>query len=68
VLMLARYAGLRGQTIVVVNWKKYQPHPLTGMCIRNLDSQKNTKRTSSRYCPSFKSTLPASRSAPRTAR
>ena len=29
-LMLARYAGLRGQTIVVVNWKQYHAAPLTG--------------------------------------
>jgi integrase len=33
-MMLARYAGLRSQTIVVVTWKQYQPHPLTGMCFR----------------------------------
>jgi hypothetical protein len=31
-LMLARYAGLRGQTIVVVGWKQYRDHPLTGKC------------------------------------
>jgi integrase len=33
-LMLARYAGLRGQTIVVVNWKQYRDHPKTGKCFR----------------------------------
>ena len=33
-LMLARYAGLRGQTIVEVTWKHYQPHDLTGKCFR----------------------------------
>lgn len=42
-LMLARYAGLRGQTIVVANWKQYQPHPLTGMCIR-LVTRKNSEK------------------------
>jgi len=33
-LMLARYAGLRGQTIVVVDWKLYRDHPKTGKCFR----------------------------------
>jgi integrase len=42
-LMLARYAGLRGQTVVVANWKQYQPHPLTGMCIR-LVTRKNDEK------------------------
>jgi hypothetical protein len=44
-LMLARFAGLRGQTIVVVNWKQYQPAPapLTGMCIR-LVTKKNSEK------------------------
>ncbi|MET3965447.1 integrase [Bradyrhizobium sp. S3.9.1] len=42
-LMLARFAGLRGQTIVVANWKQYQPHPLTGMCIR-LVTKKNDEK------------------------
>jgi hypothetical protein len=42
-LMLARYAGLRGQTIVVVNWKQYKPHPLTGMCFR-FTAGKNLER------------------------
>lgn len=42
-LMLARFAGLRGQTIVVANWKQYQPHPLTGMCIR-LVTKKNSEK------------------------
>ena len=41
--MLARYAGLRGQTVVVVNWKQYQPHPLTGMCFR-FTAAKNEER------------------------
>jgi hypothetical protein len=29
-LMIARYAGLRGQTIVKVNRKQFEDHPLTG--------------------------------------
>jgi hypothetical protein len=33
-LMLARYGGLRGQSIVVVGWKQYRPDELTGMCFR----------------------------------
>jgi len=42
-LMLARYAGLRGQTVVVTNWKQYKPHPLTGMCFR-FTASKNLER------------------------
>jgi hypothetical protein len=33
-LMLARFGGLRGQSIVVAGWKQYQPDELTGMCFR----------------------------------
>jgi hypothetical protein len=33
-LMIARYGGLRGQSIVVAGWKQYQPDDLTGMCFR----------------------------------
>ena len=33
-LMLAKYGGLRGQSIVVVGWKQYRPDELTGMCFR----------------------------------
>jgi integrase len=33
-MMLARYGGLRGQSVVTVNWKQYRPHPLTGMAFR----------------------------------
>lgn len=33
-LMLARFGGLRGQSIVVASWKHYQPDELTGMCFR----------------------------------
>jgi integrase len=40
-LMLARYAGLRGQTIVAVNWKQRSPHPLTGSAIRLVTRKNN---------------------------
>jgi integrase len=40
-LMLARYAGLRGQSIVVVNWKQRSPHPLTGSAIRLVTRKNN---------------------------
>jgi integrase len=33
-LMLARYAGLRGQTVVAVTWKQYVDHFLTGKAFR----------------------------------
>lgn len=33
-LMLARFGGLRGQSIVAVGWKQYQDHDLTGKCFR----------------------------------
>jgi hypothetical protein len=33
-LMLARYAGLRGQTIVITNRKHFHDHPLTGKAVR----------------------------------
>ncbi len=42
-LMLARYAGLRGQTIVEIDWKRRFPHPLTGSAIR-LTTAKNNER------------------------
>jgi integrase len=42
-LMLARFGGLRGQTIVVANWKQYQPHSQTGMAIR-LVTRKNSEQ------------------------
>jgi hypothetical protein len=42
-LMLARYAGLRGQTIVVSGWKQYTAHPLTGMAFR-LIARKNDEK------------------------
>ncbi|WP_315762026.1 integrase [Bradyrhizobium sp. SZCCHNS2005] len=42
-LMLARYAGLRGQSIVVAGWKHYRDHPLTGKAF-TLTTQKNNER------------------------
>jgi integrase len=33
-MMLARYAGMRSQTILVVTWKQYVDHPLTGKAFR----------------------------------
>jgi integrase len=39
-MMLARFGGLRGQSIVTVNWKQYRPHKLTGMAFR-LVTRKN---------------------------
>ena len=41
-LFLARYAGLRGQTIVQVNRKQFKPHPLTGQAVR-YKARKNDK-------------------------
>ena len=42
-LMLARYAGLRGQTIVVVSWKQYGDDPLTGKCFRFVAKKNDEK-------------------------
>ena len=52
-LMLARYGGLRGQSIVVVGWKQYRPDELTGMCFRFVTRP-------FRRCRSFKTSSPAS--------
>lgn len=41
-IMLARYAGLRGQTIVKVNRSQFKPHPLTGLAVR-YTARKNKK-------------------------
>ena len=41
-MVLARYAGLRGQTIVKVNRKQFKPHPLTGQAVRYY-ARKNKK-------------------------
>jgi hypothetical protein len=42
-MMLARYAGLRGQTIVVANWTQYRDHPKYGKAIY-LTTKKNKGR------------------------
>jgi hypothetical protein len=41
-LFLARFARLRGQTIVVVNKKQFTPHPITGLAVR-YKARKNNK-------------------------
>ncbi len=41
-VMLARFAGLRGQTIVEVNRKQLRPHHLTGQAVR-YKARKNNK-------------------------
>lgn len=41
-IMLARYAGLRGQTLVKVNRKQFKPHALTGQAVR-YQARKNKK-------------------------
>jgi hypothetical protein len=51
-LLIARYGGLRGQSIVVVGWKQYQPHELTGMCFR-LPTLKNKKSVTSIFLPAL---------------
>lgn len=43
-LMLARYAGFRGQTIASVQWKKYQPDPRFGKCFRHV-AKKNEEQS-----------------------
>lgn len=40
-LMLARFAGLRGQTIVSVDWKQRRPHATTGMAIQLIARKNN---------------------------
>lgn len=42
-LMLARYAGLRGQTIVATGWKQYRDHDLTGKAIFLTTAKNNEK-------------------------
>ncbi|WMT72156.1 hypothetical protein [Bradyrhizobium sp. Ash2021] len=51
-LMLGRFGGLRGQSIVAVGWKQYQPHKLTGMCFR-LPTLKNKKSVTSIFLPAM---------------
>ncbi len=43
-LMLARYAGFRGQTIAAVQWKHYQPDQAFGKCFRHI-AKKNDERS-----------------------
>lgn len=43
-IMLARYAGFRGQTIAALQWSEYQPDPRSGKCFR-LVARKNNERT-----------------------
>lgn len=43
-MMLARHVGYRGQTIVKVQWKNYQPDPQFGKCFR-ITAKKNNEQT-----------------------
>jgi integrase len=52
-LMMARYGGLRGQSIVVAGWNQYQSDDLTGMCFR-LATLKNRKTLGTTYLPAMK--------------
>lgn len=41
-MMIARYAGYRGQTIVKLRWKDYGPHPRHGWkCLRKIAAKNN---------------------------
>jgi hypothetical protein len=68
-MMLARFGGLRGQSIVTVNWKQYRPHKLTGMAFRLVTARTRTASSSQRHwsCrtsfPSSTALQPSSRSA-----
>src|SRR5215471_2431675 len=44
-LMLARYVGMRGQTIVVVSWRQYVDHDLTGKAFRFLPAKTDKTNT-----------------------
>lgn len=44
VLMLARHAGFRGQTIASLQWRQYQADPQFGKCFR-LVAKKNDEKT-----------------------
>jgi hypothetical protein len=44
-LMLARYVGMRGQTIVVVSWRQYVDHHLTGKTFRFLPAKTDRTNT-----------------------
>lgn len=43
-LMLARYAGFRGQTIAAIQWKAYQDDPRFGKCFRHI-ARKNDEQS-----------------------
>jgi integrase len=51
-MMLARYAGLRGQTIVAVLWKQYRDHDLTGKCFRFV-ARKTKKSNAEAFVPAM---------------
>ena len=43
-LMLARFAGFRGQTIAAIQWKSYQVDPAFGKCFRHV-AKKNDEQS-----------------------
>lgn len=43
-MMIARYAGYRGQTIAGLQWRSYQPDPMFGKCFR-VKVRKNDEQT-----------------------
>ncbi len=51
-LMVARYIGLRGQTIVKLNRKQFADHPLTGKAVR-YHARKNKKEVFVPVLPEF---------------
>jgi len=55
-IMLARFAGLRGQTLVKVNRKQLKPHPLTGQAVR-YHARKNKKIVSLPVLPELQTFL-----------
>ena len=55
-IMLARFAGLRGQTLVKVNRKQLKPHPATGQAVR-YHARKNKKIVSLPVLPELQTFL-----------
>lgn len=55
-VMLARYAGLRGQTIVAVNRQHLKSHPLTGQAVR-YHARKNKKTVNLPVLPELQTFL-----------
>lgn len=55
-VMLARYAGLRGQTLVEVNQKQFKSHPLTGQAVR-YKARKNNKMVTLPVLPELQTFL-----------